>query len=126
MGRQGNGRRRRQQEQGPGTTPERGKQKQLESAAIAEINQATLAGMKKGEEASKKLHLDAKTQTEEQTTEAIGKLKDLKWMEGILRNKYELSADFFSDLPEHKQEIKVLNRKIKITPKGADVLLPTN
>lgn len=52
------------------------KKKKLEKAAIAQINQATLAGMKKGEEASKKLHMEAKNQTEEQTTEAIGKLKD--------------------------------------------------
>jgi hypothetical protein len=32
--------------------------------------------MKKGEEASKKLHADAKVQTEEQTTAAIDKLKN--------------------------------------------------
>jgi len=51
-------------------------QKKLEQAAIAQINQATLAGIKKGEEASKKLHADAKSQSEGETTEAIGKLKD--------------------------------------------------
>lgn len=51
-------------------------QKKLEQAAIAQINQATLAGIKKGEEASKKLHHDAKSQSEGETTEAIGKLKD--------------------------------------------------
>ena len=32
------------------------KQKQLERAAINQINQATLAGIKAGEEASKRLH----------------------------------------------------------------------
>lgn len=52
------------------------KTKKAEKAAIAQINEATIAGIKKGEEASKKLHLDAKNQTEEQTTDAIGKLKD--------------------------------------------------
>ena len=47
-----------------------------EQEAIAKINKATLDGVKKGEEASKKLHADAKVQTEEQTTAAIEKLKD--------------------------------------------------
>jgi len=36
-----------------------------EQAAIEKITQATLAGIKAGEEASKKLHLDAKVQSED-------------------------------------------------------------
>lgn len=54
-----------------------GKSKEdYEKEAIAEINHATLAGIKNGENASKKLHSDAKVQSEQQTTEAVGKLKD--------------------------------------------------
>lgn len=49
---------------------------QYEKEAIQKINDATLAGIKNGETASKKLHSDAKVQTEEQTTDAVGKLKD--------------------------------------------------
>jgi hypothetical protein len=49
---------------------------QYEKEAIDKINHATLAGIKNGENASKKLHSNAKVQTEQQTTEAVGKLKD--------------------------------------------------
>jgi hypothetical protein len=49
---------------------------QYEKEAIQKINDATLAGIRNGENASKKLHSDAKKQTEEQTTDAVGKLKD--------------------------------------------------
>lgn len=49
---------------------------QYEKEAIAQINKATLAGIKNGETASRKLHSDAKVQTEQQTAEAVGKLKD--------------------------------------------------
>ena len=47
-----------------------------EKVAVMKVTKATLEGIKKGETASLKLHADAKVQTEEQTTEAIGKLKD--------------------------------------------------
>ena len=47
-----------------------------EKEAIEKITQATLAGIQAGEEASKRLHDDAKVQTEEQTTIAIEKLKN--------------------------------------------------
>ena len=54
-----------------------GKNKQqYEKEAIAQINQATLQGITNGENASRKLHSEAKNQTEEKTAEAIGKLKD--------------------------------------------------
>lgn len=49
---------------------------QYEKEAIAQINKATLIGITNGETASRKLHADAKNQTEEKTAEAIGKLKD--------------------------------------------------
>ena len=49
---------------------------QYEKEAIAQINKATLAGIRSGETASRKLHADAKVQTEGQTAEAVGKLKD--------------------------------------------------
>ena len=54
-----------------------------EKEAVEKINKATLAGIKAGEEASKKLHADAKKQTEAQTTAAIEKLK----------NKYDKTRD---------------------------------
>lgn len=47
-----------------------------EQAAIEKITKATLAGIKAGEEASKKLHLDAKVQSEDQTEKAVEKLKN--------------------------------------------------
>lgn len=47
-----------------------------ESEAIDRITAATLAGIKAGEEASKKLHEDAKVQTEGQTRKAVEKLKN--------------------------------------------------
>lgn len=47
-----------------------------EKEAIEKITQATLAGIKAGEEASRRLHDDAKVQTEGQTTIAIEKLKN--------------------------------------------------
>lgn len=47
-----------------------------EKEAIAQINKATLAGIRSGETASRKLHADAKVQSEGQTAEAVGKLKD--------------------------------------------------
>ena len=54
-----------------------GKNKQqYEKEAIAQINQATLQGITNGENASRKLHSEAKNQTEEKTAEAISKLKD--------------------------------------------------
>ena len=49
---------------------------QFEKEAVAQINQATLLGITNGENASKKLHADAKVQSEEKTAEAIGRLKD--------------------------------------------------
>lgn len=47
-----------------------------EKEAIAKITEATMAGIKAGEEASKKLHADAKRQSDEQTVSAVEKLKD--------------------------------------------------
>ena len=47
-----------------------------EKEAIEKITEATLAGIKAGEEASQRLHDDAKVQTETQTTKAIEKLKN--------------------------------------------------
>jgi len=47
-----------------------------EKEAIERITEATLAGIKAGEEASKRLHDDAKLQTEDQTTRAVEKLKN--------------------------------------------------
>lgn len=49
---------------------------EYEKEAIAQINKATLAGIRSGETASRRLHADAKVQSEGQTAEAVGKLKD--------------------------------------------------
>ena len=47
-----------------------------EKEAIEKITTATLAGIKAGEEASLRLHDDAKLQSEDQTTKAVEKLKN--------------------------------------------------
>jgi hypothetical protein len=47
-----------------------------ESDAIEKVTKATLQGIKNGEQASLKLHQDAKNQSEEQTAVAIEKLKN--------------------------------------------------
>jgi len=48
---------------------------QAEKDAIKKIADATMAGIKAGEEASRKLHADAKKQNEETTVAAVDKLK---------------------------------------------------
>lgn len=42
---------------------------QLDKEAIAQINQATIQGITNGETASRKLHKEAKNQTEEKTAD---------------------------------------------------------
>lgn len=49
---------------------------EAEKEAINQVTQATIEGIKKGEQASLKLHQDAKVQSEEQTELAISKLKN--------------------------------------------------
>lgn len=51
-------------------------QVKAEKAAIAQVTKATLDGISKGEQASQKLHQDAKTQSEEETALQLSKLKD--------------------------------------------------
>jgi hypothetical protein len=83
---------------------EAAKQK-AEKEAIEKITQATLLGIKKGEEASKKLHADAKVQTEEQTTKAIEKLKNK--FDSTKAQVIAIVQNFgkiHSDLQELKQE----------------------
>jgi len=48
---------------------------QAEKDAIKKIADATMAGIKQGEEASRKLHAEAKKQDESQTVAAVEKLK---------------------------------------------------
>lgn len=83
---------------------EAAKQK-AEKEAIEKITQATLLGIKKGEEASKKLHADAKVQSEEQTTKAIEKLKNK--FDSTKAQVIAIVQNFgkiHSDLQELKQE----------------------
>jgi chromosome segregation ATPase len=97
------------------------KKKQLEQAAIAQINEATLAGMKKGEEASRKLHQDAKSQTEEQTTEAIGKLKDkFDSTRGQVMQIVHNFGSIRSELDDIKQEF--LQQESAIVDKNSNLL----
>jgi len=76
-----------------------------EKEAIEKITQATLAGIKAGEEASKRLHLDARTQTEGQTVKSIEKLK--KKFDSTKKQVLAIVQNFgkiHSDLQELKQE----------------------
>lgn len=76
-----------------------------EKEAIEKITEATLAGIQAGEDASKRLHDDAKVQTEEKTTIAIEKLKTK--FDNTKRQVMAIVQNFgkiHSDLQELKQE----------------------
>ena len=91
-----------------------------EKAAVEKINKATLAGIKTGEEASKKLHANAKHQSVEQTTNAIDKLKTKydKTREQVLAivNNF---GQIHSDLQELKSEYMQEQNQINLLQLGA-------
>mmetsp|Transcript_2200 Transcript_2200/g.3298 ORF Transcript_2200/g.3298 Transcript_2200/m.3298 type:complete len:149 (+) Transcript_2200:4404-4850(+) len=76
-----------------------------EKEAFEKIKEATMAGIKKGEEASKQLHLDAKKQSEEETELAVLKLKTK--FDSTKKQVMQIVSNFgriHSDLEELKQE----------------------
>lgn len=76
-----------------------------EKEAFQKIAAATEAGIKAGEEASRKLHADAKVQSEEQTAAAVEKLKHK--FDSTKRQVMEIVSNFgkiHSDLQELKTE----------------------
>lgn len=80
-----------------------------EKEAIATVTKATLEGLKKGEQASEKLHQDAKTQSEEETALQISKLKDKydstkKKVKAIVTNFSAIHKDLVDLKKEYLQE----------------------
>lgn len=76
-----------------------------EKEAFQKIASATEAGIKAGEEASRKLHADAKVQSEQQTTKAVEKLKTK--FDSTKKQVMEIVSNFgkiHSDLQELKTE----------------------
>lgn len=84
-------------------------QVKAEKDAIAQVTKATLQGIKKGERASRKLHQDAKTQSEEETTLQISKLKEKydstkKKVKAIVSNFSTIHKDLVELKREYLQE----------------------
>ena len=82
---------------------------EAEKEAFEKIKEATLAGIKAGEEASKKLHADAKKQSEEETQMAVLKLKTKfdstkKQVMDIVHNFGKIHADLEELKQEYMQE----------------------
>lgn len=76
-----------------------------EKEAFQKIAAATEAGIKAGEEASRKLHADAKVQSEQKTTKAVEKLKTK--FDSTKKQVMEIVSNFgkiHSDLQELKTE----------------------
>lgn len=80
--------------------------------------------MKKGEEASKKLHADAKVQTEEETTAAIDKLKTKfdstkAQVMDIVSNFGKIHSDLQELKSEYQQEQGELNNYLQLGSTGS-------
>ena len=82
-----------------------------EKEAIQKITDATLAGIRQGEEASRKLHADAKVQTESQTRVAVEKLKDKfdstkQQVLAIVQNFGKIHSDLQQLKQEYAQDLR--------------------
>ena len=101
------------------------KQKMMERDAISEINEATLAGIKAGEAASRKLHADAKKQSEEATTTAVEKLKDKfdatrKQVLAIVQNFGQIRSEISEIKGEFLQEYSAIGQQPNLVQLNTD------
>ena len=88
--------------------------------AIKKIADATMAGIKAGETASKKLHAEAKSQSEEATVAAVEKLQTKfentkKQVMAIVNNFGKIRSDLQELKTEYIQEQSNMNNYLQLT-----------
>jgi hypothetical protein len=90
-----------------------------EKEAIKKIADATMAGIKAGEQASKRLHADAKSQSEEATVAAVEKLQTKfentkKQVMAIVSNFGKIRSDLQELKTEYIQEQSNMNSYVQL------------